>query len=200
MTVELDVEMRRRLVALTRCASADRMRPVLACVHFTATQAQATDSYVLGMVGITGGPKKSRMVGAKDLAAALRGVNPKAVCLLEFGDDGATVTVESPTLLRQTMTVTTVLPYAEGKFPDVAQILPKELPELGAGYDPAPVDVVKLAKVAALAPKGSAVRLRFQPRTNAGGARPFVVESEDGMLGLVMPHRDWAAREREQAA
>ena len=204
----LDDLLRRRLIALTGCAATDLSRPVLCHVAFEAFTAWATDSYVLGRLHLPdgNGPAEQRVVPARELAAVLRRAKKRDTVVLEFGDDAATVTVESPSLFSTTSSTVVRLPYptkadGEVRFPDVAQLIPAIEPAGGVAAGPAPAfNPRHLARVAALAGPSSStsaapvVRLRW-PAAEVVEGVPMPLKAmqvEDGagdLLGLVMPVR-----------
>lgn len=188
-----DKEARRRLVALTKCASDDDNRPVLHNVYFDGTLAYATNSYVLGVLPFTVDvPDGGVLIPAKRLRDAVRLPGAKEPCSLRFGDDELVITIGEDTLplegIPEPTTITVA--YMEDEWPSAgtSDLLNGERDEALA-VSTVTVNSDYLARLGALADRqeGYADGVMVRPRGERKAIDVFSVDGE--RLGIVMPIR-----------
>lgn len=186
-----DKEARRRLVALTKCASDDDNRPALHNILFDGTRAVATDGYILGYLPFTVDiPDGGVTVPAKRLRDAVRLPGAKEPCSLRFGDDELVITIGEDTLpldgIPEPTTITVA--YVDEDLPDVDQLLNGDREE-GLAISTLTLNSDLLARLGALADRqeGYANGVMLRPRGERKAIDVFSVDGE--RLGLVMPIR-----------
>lgn len=181
--MKIDNDLRRKLIALTGCAGhRQNPRPVLSTIGFRKDSAVATDSYVLGYVPLSDGPKRPRVVPAHELAAALRRVSKSDECEIAWGTTEATLTVQTASLFGAS-TRTQTLPYlpAEMEYPEVDKLIPKAR---GTKREAPHFASFRLQQVADLGDEDMPIRLHW-----TDPHKPIVVTVRDAFIGLVMPVR-----------
>ena len=183
-----DKETRRRIIALTKCASEAEDRPVLNNVLFDGTRAVAMDSYIMGILPFHIALDEPVMLPAKRLAAALKLPTASDPVFLRFDDHGAVIKLGEDVLPLDDFddpTTITISYWDDQDYPDVDRLLAAE-PDPPDGSHRIALSGERLARVAALSSDDHNVIL--SPRGKAKAID--VIDVSDGArIGLVMPLR-----------
>lgn len=188
MKVELSQDVIRQLRVLVNCTG-QRDDPHLAWtqrVHVAEDGFMwATDSFVLGRVGLSIEPPRPMSVWAPLLESALRFATWGGTTTLAFTDDAVTIDTDAQQGVRTTTTLSSVDGPPPVKQYDFYRNAMDLVPGPDDGYCNPFFKATNLANVAQLAPEGTPIKL-----VNAAADKMIgIYTPTNDLLGVVMPVR-----------